>query len=193
MPGPARAAASGWPGECLVWVAMQSFALRRLWIGLNYAKLLSGCACGCAHLDRHTQAYREYLLARGNAADYVRSCEAAVVRLSIWMKQANKRLNDLGEELLSEFLEHHLPGCQCAKSARHPSTVRAALGHLLVMLRACNVIAPKPLDMTAVGQELRRYDQYMDQVRGLAPKTREGALRLVEALNGCTHATKPRV
>jgi len=50
-------------------------------------------------------------------------------------------------------------------------------------------IAPKPLDMTAVGQELRRYDQYMDQVRGLAPKTREGALRLVEAFNGCTHAT----
>jgi len=38
------------------------------------------------------------------------------------------------------------------------------------------------VDTTAVGQELRRYDQYMEQVRGLAPKTREGALRLVEAL-----------
>jgi hypothetical protein len=56
------------------------------------------------------------------------------------------------------------------------------LGHLLVVLRAANAIAPKPLDTTAVGQELRRYDQYMEQVRGLAPKTREGALRLVEAL-----------
>jgi len=142
----------------------------------------SGCARGCARLDRHTQAYREYLLARGNAAGYVRSCEAAVVHLSIWMKQANKGLNDVGEELLSEFIEHQLLGCQCATSARHPSTVRAALGHLLVVLRAGNVIAPKSLDMTAEGQELGRSGQYMEQVRGLAPKTREGALRLVGAL-----------
>lgn len=60
--------------------------------------------------------------------------------------------------------------------------MRAALGHLLVVLRATGAIAPQPLDKTEVGQELRRYDQYMEQVRGLAPKTREGALRLVEAL-----------
>ncbi len=33
-----------------------------------------------------------------------------------------------------------------------------------------------------MAQELRRYDQYMEQVRGLAPKTCEGALRLVEAM-----------
>ena len=38
------------------------------------------------------------------------------------------------------------------------------------------------LDITAVGQELGRYDQYMDQVRGHAPKTREGALLLIESL-----------
>lgn len=43
-------------------------------------------------------------------------------------------------------------------------------------------IRPKPQDETAVGEELRRYGQYMTQVRGLAPKTREGALRLVGAL-----------
>ncbi|GAA0765728.1 hypothetical protein GCM10009107_53130 [Ideonella azotifigens] len=35
--------------------------------------------------------------------------------------------------------------------------------------------------MTELAQELRRYD-HMELVRGLAPKTREGALRLVEAL-----------
>jgi len=142
----------------------------------------SGRARGCAPLERHTQAYREYLVERGNAAGYVRSCEAAVVHLSMWMKQANKRLADVGEDLVAEFLGLHLPGCRCATSARHPTTVRAALGHLLVMLRVAGAIAPKPLDTTAVGQELRCYDQYMEQVRGLAPKTREGALRLVEAL-----------
>jgi site-specific recombinase XerD len=133
-------------------------------------------------LDRHILGYRQYLSERGNAAGYVRNCEAAVVHLSMWMKDAIKRLADVDEGLVAEFVEHHLPGCRCATSARHPSTVRAALGHLLVVLRAANAIAPRPPDMTEVGQELRRYDQYMAQVRGLAPKTREGALRLVEAL-----------
>ncbi|MGH8700741.1 MAG: site-specific integrase [Burkholderiales bacterium] len=142
----------------------------------------SACTRGCAHLERHTQAYREYLLERGNAAGYVGSCEAALAHLSTWMRQANKRLADVGEGLVAEFLERHLPHCSCATSARHPATVRAALGHLLVVLRAADAIAPKPQDATPVGRELRRYDQHLEQVRGLAPKTREGALRLVEAL-----------
>lgn len=137
---------------------------------------------GRGPLDRHLPGYRGYLCERGNAAGYVRTCEAAVVHLSTWMKATKKRLADVDEGLVAEFVDHHLPGCRCATSARHPSTVRAALGHLLVVLRTAGAIVPEPLDMTAVGQELRRYDQYMEQVRGLAPKTREGALRLIEAL-----------
>lgn len=142
----------------------------------------SGRSRSCAQLDRHILGYRQYLSDRGNASGYVRNCEAAVAHLSMWLKDANKRLADVDEGLVAEFVEHHLPGCRCATSARHPGTVRAALGHLLVVLRAADAIVPRPLDMTEVGQELRRYDQYMEQVRGLAPKTREGALRLVEAL-----------
>ena len=136
----------------------------------------------CAQLDCHILGYRAYLLERGNAVGYVRNCEAAVAHLSMWMKGASKRLSDVDEELVAEFVDKHLPGCQCATSARYPRTVRAALGHLLVVLREANAISPVPLDITEVAQELRRYDQYMEQVRGLAPKTREGALRLVEAL-----------
>lgn len=142
----------------------------------------SGRFCGYAQLNHHIVGYREYLMERGNAAGYVRNCEAAVVHLSMWMKGAHKRLVDIDERLAGEFVEHHLPDCHCATSARHPSTVRAALGHLLVVLREANAISPVPLDITEVGRELRRYDQYKEQVRGLAPKTREGALRLVEAL-----------
>jgi hypothetical protein len=130
----------------------------------------SGRSRGCAQLEQHTQAYREYLIERGNAAGYVRSCEAAVVHLSMWMKQTRKRLADVGEDLVAEFLGLHLPDCRCATNARHPTTVRAALGHLLVVLRAADAIAPKPLDTTGVGQELRRYDQYMEQVRGLVAR-----------------------
>ena len=137
---------------------------------------------GCTQLERHVPAYREYLLGRGNAAGYVRSCEAAVMHVSMWMHQTNLGLADVDETLVVEFLEGHLPQCNCETSARHPACVRAALAHLLVVLREAGAIRPKPQDETAVGEELRRYDQYMTQVRGLAPKTREGALRLVGAL-----------
>jgi integrase/recombinase XerC len=137
---------------------------------------------GCNQLDRHMRAYHDYLTERGNVAGYVRNCEAAVVHLSMWMTQTNKSLSNLDEELVARFLKEHLPDCRCATTARHAISVRAALGHLLILLRSVSAIAPKPLDTTEVGQELRRYDQYMEQVRGLAPKTRAGALRLVEAL-----------
>ncbi len=143
---------------------------------------ISGCTRSCAQLERHAPAYHEYLLDRGNAAGYVHNCEAAVAHLSMWMGQADKRLADIGEGLVTEFLERHLPRCGCATIARHPPSVRAALGHLLVVLRATDAIAPRPQDTTPVGEELRRYDQYMAQVRGLAPKTREGALRLIGLL-----------
>ncbi len=138
---------------------------------------------GCTHLERHVPAYREYLLGRGNAAGYVRSCEAAVTgtfdvdapdQPGVWPTSMRRSW--------SSSLKGHLPQCNCKTSARHPACVRAALAHLLVVLREAGVIRPKPQDETAVGEELRRYDQYMTQVRGLAPKTREGALRLVGAL-----------
>jgi len=118
---------------------------------------------GCAQLDRHIPAYRQYFADRGNAAGYALSCEAAVLHLSMWMKGTKKNLNDIDEVLVAAFVDEHLPGCHCATSARYPSSVRAALNHLLVVLRAVGAIAPAPLDMTEVGEELRRYDQYMEQ------------------------------
>ena len=85
----------------------------------------SGRSRGCAQLERHIRAYHEYLTERGNTAGYVRNCEAAVVHLSMWMKQTNKNLADLDEGLVVGFLKEHLPGCRCATTARHAITVRA--------------------------------------------------------------------
>ena len=49
-------------------------------------------------------------------------------------------------------------------------------------MRARGAIAPAPLSSTPADEELRRYDAYMDHVRGLAPTTREMALRIVGRL-----------
>jgi integrase len=56
------------------------------------------------------------------------------------------------------------------------------MGHLLVVLRAQGVITLPAARRTPVDDELRRYDEYMDHVRGLATKTRSIALRIVGRL-----------
>lgn len=135
-----------------------------------------------AQLAQHAPAYREYLLDRGNVASYVRSCEAAVAHFSMWMVQAHKRFAGLGEGLIAEFLEEHLPHCRCVTTARRREDLRAALGHLLAVLRDVGVVGPKAQDTTPVGEELRRFDRYMEDARGLAPKTRENAVRVAGRL-----------
>ena len=135
-----------------------------------------------AQLAEHAPAYRKYLLDRGNVTAYVRSCEAAVAHLSMWMVQAKKRFADVGETLIVEFLEQHLPQCNCATTARDRDGVRAALRHLLVVLRVAGAVTAKAPDTTPVGEELRRFDHYMAEARGLAPSTRENSLRLVGRL-----------
>jgi len=65
---------------------------------------------------------------------------------------------------------------------RRRSELSSALGHLLVVLRDRKVIAPPAEGTTPVDVELRRYGQYMTEVRGLAPKTRSIGLRIVGRL-----------
>lgn len=139
-------------------------------------------ARGGAIPARHLEEYRAYLTNRGHATGYIRQCEAAVAHFASWLKQQGKRLGSVDESLVAEFVERHLKRCSCASTARSPTTARAALGHLLIVLRKAGAIRPKPQDTSPVAEELRRYDEYMSQVRGLAPKTRESALRLVGAL-----------
>ncbi|MEO7938194.1 MAG: site-specific integrase, partial [Burkholderiaceae bacterium] len=71
----------------------------------------------------------------------------------------------------------------CAAPVRHDrGDHSAALGHLLVVLRSLSAIAPATLSATAVDEELRCYDEYMDHARGLAPKSRSMALRIIGRL-----------
>jgi integrase/recombinase XerC len=100
-----------------------------------------------------------------------------------WIHSRRLRLESVDEALIAQFLNKHLPRCHCSGTMqRDRRTLSAALGHLLAVLRARGAIPPATLSLTPVDEELRRYDAYMDHVRGLAPKTREMALRSVGRL-----------
>ncbi len=100
-----------------------------------------------------------------------------------WTQRSGLDLHWVDETLVAQFLDDHLLHCTCGWPTRGvPQDARAALGHLLVVLRTLGVVAPRAVSATPVDEELRRFDEYMERVRGLAPKTRSGALRIVREL-----------
>lgn len=85
--------------------------------------------------------------------------------------------------MVQQFLDEHLPHCDCARQVhRVRRDLHAALAHLLVVLRFNAVIAEPTIGMSPVDEELRHFDEHMNHVRGLAPKTRSQHLRLVGRL-----------
>ena len=101
-------------------------------------------------------------------------------------------MGQIDEALVARFVKHHLPQCHCAGLARRTrKDVRAALGHLLIVLRANGVIAERLQPNTPVDQELQRFDEYMRHVRGLAPNTRGLYLRIVHHLLRQQFAHRP--
>jgi integrase/recombinase XerC len=92
-------------------------------------------------------------------------------------------IHGIDEDVIQRFLNDHLLRCNCARPVRRTHhDLRAALGHLLIVLRSNSVIAEHLPGTTPVEEELRRFDDHMNHVRGLAPKTRSMFLRTARRL-----------
>ncbi len=131
----------------------------------------------------YVDAFKQHLIEGRYAANTFASYLGGIAHFARWARTRRLRLHRLDERLITEFLDDHLPNCECAGPTRHDrGDHSAALGHLLVVLRAQGAIAPPPVSATPVHEELRRYGEHMEHVRGLAPKTRDIALRIVGRL-----------
>ena len=134
-------------------------------------------------LASHIDAYMLFLANRDYAANTFANYIGGLSHFAQWIHSRRLRLQGIDEALVAQFLDKHLPRCRCSGPVqRDRRTLSAALGHLLAVLRARGAIAPATLSSTPVDEELRRYDEYMDHVRGLAPKTRSIAVRIVGRL-----------
>ena len=134
-------------------------------------------------LAPHIDEFMLYLANRDYAANTFCNYLGVVSHFAQWMHGRRLRLQSIDEALVAKFIDQHLPRCHCSGPVqRDRRTLSAALGHLLAVLRAQGAIAPVMVRSKPVDEELRRYDAYMDHVRGLAPKTRETALRILGRL-----------
>jgi len=134
-------------------------------------------------LAPHIDAYMLYLANRDYATNTFSSYITSIAHFAQWLHGRRLQLGCIDESVVAEFLDDHLPRCRCTGSVqRDRRTLSAALGHLLAVLRARGVVVPPTASTTPADEELLCYDAYMDHVRGLAPKTREIALRIVGRL-----------
>ncbi len=134
-------------------------------------------------LAPYMDAFTHHFTERCYAPHTVATNLGCVAHFWRWMSQCRLDVPQINEDLVHQFLDEHLPQCDCTTPVcRTRTALSAALGHLLTVLRAESVIPERSQGVRPVDEELRRFDEHMDHVRGLAPKTRSMQLRTVRRL-----------
>jgi site-specific recombinase XerD len=134
-------------------------------------------------LSSSADAYVRYLRERGYSPQTVTVYLESVAHFAHWSARQRIRLAEINEGVIGRFLERHLPVCRCARRCqRTRHGVRAALVHLLRLLRTEGWIAPrKSADPATVAKEINRFEHYLTEVCGLSPVTCRVRLQRVRA------------
>jgi integrase/recombinase XerD len=132
-------------------------------------------------LALYFQPYRNRLVAGRYGAKHNRRYVAALIHFGRWVAAEGIEVSTLTEAAVARFLGEHLPNCSCARPVQRDGIGnRAALNHLLRLLRELGVIAAPEED--EIARELARFDLKMAQVWGLSPGTRDHRRRIVRRL-----------
>lgn len=145
-------------------------------------------------LSSYVSAYVARLRRGRYAPSTVGHCLNGMAHFSHWMAQCSLPAQLLDDGWINEFIQYHLPRCDCSGEAlRTPKSVHAALTALLAVLRECGVIAELPTPTGPIADELRNYDTSMRDARGLADGTRRSYLRIISRLLLFKFADRPVV
>jgi integrase/recombinase XerC len=136
-----------------------------------------------SQLTPYVDAFTQHLFNCRYASNTIGNYLAGLAHFAHWTTLCNIDVKGIDEKLIHQFLDDHLLSCNCERPvflAR--KDLSAALGHLLVLLRAHAVVADPAIGLTPVDEELRRFDEYMNRVRGPAPQTRKHSLAVIRRL-----------
>jgi integrase/recombinase XerC len=136
-----------------------------------------------SELAPYVDAFMLHLFDCRYASNTINNYLAGLSHFAHWTTLCNIDVKSIDEKLIQQFLNDHLPRCNCeAPVFLTRKDSRAALGHLLVLLRANAVIADPTIGLTPMDEELQRFDDHMNHVRGLAPSTRKTNLCFIRRL-----------
>jgi site-specific recombinase XerD len=141
-------------------------------------------------LAQSVPVYWRHLTERHYAPSTARAYLCCLAHFARWLRRGRHSLDDL-DHAIGRFIDDHLPRCTCpfpTQRCRHQ--VRAALRHLRVVLGNSR-IATRGHRVDSIEEALHRYDEHMQQVRGLARSTRLQRLKIVDALVRTTAVVTP--
>ena len=131
--------------------------------------------------EPYVDTFTHYLIGQRYSANTITTYLGSMAHFARWFSQRGLSIRQIDEAIVDQFLDRHLPRCNCTHPVRKSRHVLSAtLGTLLSVLRAAGVIAEPAVGMTPVDEELRRFNEHMNHVRGLALKTRSLCLRIVQ-------------
>ena len=118
-------------------------------------------------------AYSDHLDHGRYAPNTRRVYLCCVAHFAHWLTIEHHTLSAVSEAAVRQFVAAHLPRCDCPYPVRRiPHEVSAALGQLLVVLRAEGAIPSDAPPQTHLARELADFDAHMRDVAGLALNTR---------------------
>lgn len=136
-----------------------------------------------SQLAPYVDAFMLHLFDCRYASNTINNYLAGLTHFAHWITVSNIDVKNIDVKLIHQFLDGHLPRCNCeAPVFIARKDLSAALGHLLVLLRTNAVVADPAIGLTPVDEELRRFDGHMNRVRGLAPQTRKHSLAVIRRL-----------
>jgi len=133
-------------------------------------------------LAPYAEAYRQYFIQESYSPATIKTYFHCIAHFAHWMTQSNIALHCINETTVQEFISGHLPNCTCTNAYRTKADIHAALVHLINLLTEKEVSNPPHKKITPVDEELRAFDEYMNHVKGLAPKTRRDYLCITRRL-----------
>lgn len=136
--------------------------------------------CSSDPCASYVEIFDRRLTESGYARQTIDGDLARLKHFAIWLHRRQLQIRQLSEALIGEFVDGHMRHCDCPEPARSGrGAMRATLHRLLTALRTVGIVPRLPKPAPSFDGELRRYDEYMDRVRGLAPQTRLQGLGIV--------------
>lgn len=125
-------------------------------------------------------AYWQRLIDQRYTDETVRVYLCCLAHFARWMDRRRLAINSLNQETVRQFLDNHLSRCACplpVQRSRH--VMKAALRHLWTHLTESGVL--KRQSTNAIEDELKRFNDFMKNAKGLADNTREQRLRILRS------------
>lgn len=145
-------------------------------------------------LSPHIPAYVSQLERGRYPMSSMSRCLAALAHFAHWMSINHVPVCALGEDCVDIFLRSHLACCDCPSPVlRERRALHAPLVKLLALLRQRDAVAAPAGPAGPIADELRRYDAYMQDARGLAAGTRRGRLPIIKCFLQSKFAGRPIV